>query len=106
MSHHRPISERLRRMVMDGLDITTLESEDIRAPGLHEYLLTRRFYAKVILAIVIFICLSITVYSIIYANKIDQEVISECSAACASANSSVIKVTAFSCVCDVSEGSL
>ena len=84
---------------MDGLDITNLESEDIRADLVREYLAARRFYAKVVLAIVVFACLSITIYSIIYANKIEQEVISACSSACSSVNSSVVRVTAFSCIC-------
>lgn len=103
MSHHRPVHERLRRMVMDGLDITTLQGEDVRADLVREYLATRRFYAKIALAIIAIICLVITIHSIIHANKIEQEVISECSAACASVGSPTVRVTAFSCICDISQ---
>lgn len=99
MSNHMPLNQRLRRMVMDGLDITNLQGEEIRADLAREYLATRRFYAKVALIIISIICITITLGFLILGNQVSENTISACRTACQSSGSYMDKVTAHACVC-------
>jgi len=100
VSHHKPLNERLRRMVMDGLDISSLQGEDVRADLAREYLSTRRFYAKIILIIVSIICTTLVLGFLILGNQVSESTIQGCMNACQASGSYMKSVTAHTCTCE------
>jgi len=99
VSHHRPINERLQRMVMDGLDISTLQGEDVRADLAKEYLATRRFYAKTAIIVTLLICITLTLAFVIFGNQVSPSTIEACRVACQSSGSIMQEATSESCMC-------
>ena len=99
MSHHKPINERLRRMVMDGLDISTLQGEDVRADLAKEYLATRRFDAKAAIIITLLVCITLTLAFVIFGNQVNPSTIEACRVACQSSGSIMQEATPQSCTC-------
>jgi len=100
VSDHRPINKRLRRMVMDGLDVSTIQDEPIRADLAKEYLATRRFYAKSAIIVTLLICFTLVLAILIFGYQVQVDIISACQEACAASGSLVSEVTSQRCVCE------
>lgn len=103
MPHHGTV-ERLKRMVMDGLDISTIQDEAKKADLAKEYLATRRFYAKAAIIIVSVICITLLISFIIFGNQVSSQTIDACRSACQSEGSMVDRVSAYTCTCIRREG--
>ena len=104
MPNHKPIKERLQRMVMDGLDISTIQDDSEKAELAKEFLATRRFYAKAAIIIVSLICITLTLGFMIFGYQVKSEVISSCQAACQTTNSIMKEATAHECICIEQQG--
>ena len=99
MSNHKSINERLRRMVMDGLDISTIQDDSEKAELAKEFLSTRRFYAKAAIIITSIICATLVLAFIIFGFQAKEGTISACREACQTANSIMLEATAHKCTC-------
>ena len=99
MSNHMPIGDRVRRMVMDGLDISTIQDDGQKAELAKEYLATRRFYAKAAIIIVSLICITLVLAFVIFGYQVKSEVISSCQTACQTTNSIMKEANAHECIC-------
>ena len=99
MSEHKSTPHRLRRMIMDGLNISTIQNDDTKAELAKEYLANRRFYAKTAIIITSLVCITLTLAFIIFGNQVGEATIRACESACQSSGSIMQEATAYRCTC-------
>ena len=99
MSEYKNINQRVQRMAMDGLDISSIQDDAAKADLAREFLATRRFYAKAAIIITLVICITLTLGFLIFGNQVDSETIDSCKSACQSSGTMMDEVTPYRCVC-------
>jgi hypothetical protein len=86
-------------MVLDGLNISTIQADETKAELAKEYLANRRFYAKTAIIITSLVCITLTLAFLIFGNQVGETTIQACESACQSNGSIMQEATAYRCTC-------